>query len=277
MMPSRASQEVTQDIPHFVEAEGCNCRVWYPRQPAQCSVSCKFCRLALTCPLLGRCRRCHQSGHTARECTQAWRSQLITVPSVSVDQALETESRPSGIPDQHFSATASTASTVATVTPSAGHAATVVTGTVSPVTSVRPPVPSVPNVTSTVTPVSTTSATPATATVSPKAPRLLVTGMVFADRIFERTMQKDLQNVDHVTGKEWDIRAMGYLRQSIKGIIEPKEMYLTNGDLLKWTDSDPFSVCDVISNQLSIRNYLKEFVFVMVKGYCTHGIETVKQ
>ena len=190
---------------------------------------------------------------------------------------METESRPSGIPDQHFSATSSTASTVATVTPSAGHAATVVTATVSPVTSVKPPVPSVLNVTSTVTPVSTTSATPTTATVSSKAPRLLVAGMMFADRIFERIMQKNLQNFDHVTGKEWDIRAKGYLRQSIKGIIELKEMYLTNGDLLKWRDSDSFSVCDVISNQLSIRNYLKEFVFVMVKGYWTHGIQTVKQ
>ena len=185
-MPSRGSQEVTQDIPHFVEAEGCNCRVWYPRQPAQCSVCCKFCRRALTCLLLGRYRRCHQSGHAARDCTQAWRSQLIAVPSVSVDQAMETESRPPGIPDQHFSATPSTASTVATVIPSAGHAATVATATDSPVTSVMPPFPSVPNATSTVTPVSTTSATPTTATVSSKALRLLVTGKMFADRILER-------------------------------------------------------------------------------------------
>ena len=199
------------------------------------------------------------------------------MPSVSVDQAMETESRPPGIPDQHFSATASTASTVATVTPSAGHAATVVTATVTPVTSVMPLVPSVPKVTSTVTHVSTTSATPTTPTVSSKDPRLLVTGKMFADRIFERITQKDLPDFDHVTGKEWDIRAKGYLRQSIKGIIEPKEMYLTNGDLLKWADSDLCSVCDVISNQLSIRNYLEEFVFVMVKGYRTHGIETVKQ
>ena len=79
-----------------------------------------------------------------------------------------------------------------------------------------PPFPSVPNVTSTDTPVSTTSATPTTATVSSKALRLLVTGKMFADRILERITQKDLQNFDQVTGKEWDIRAKGYFRQSVK-------------------------------------------------------------
>ena len=42
---------LTQDIPCFVEVEGCNCRVWYPRQPAQCSICREFGHRAPACPL----------------------------------------------------------------------------------------------------------------------------------------------------------------------------------------------------------------------------------
>ena len=46
---------LTQDIPCFVEVEGCNCRVWYPRQPAQCLICREFGHRAPACPLSGRC------------------------------------------------------------------------------------------------------------------------------------------------------------------------------------------------------------------------------
>ena len=69
---------LAQDIPSFVRVENCECRVWYPRQPPQCSICRKFSHRAPACPLSGLCRRCRQPGHVARECTQAWG------PSVSV-------------------------------------------------------------------------------------------------------------------------------------------------------------------------------------------------
>ena len=33
---------LTQDIPYFIEIESCNCRVWYRRQPSQCSICREF-------------------------------------------------------------------------------------------------------------------------------------------------------------------------------------------------------------------------------------------
>ena len=69
---------LAQDIPSFVRVESCECRVWYPRQPPQCSICRKFGHRAPACPLSGLCRRYRQPGHVARECTQAWG------PSISV-------------------------------------------------------------------------------------------------------------------------------------------------------------------------------------------------
>ena len=62
---------LAQDIPSFVRVENCECRVWYPRQPPQCSICREFGHRALTCPLSGLCRCSRQPGHVARECTQA--------------------------------------------------------------------------------------------------------------------------------------------------------------------------------------------------------------
>ena len=76
------------DIPQFVEVEGCICRVWYPRQQPQCSVCREFGHRAPACPLSGRCRRCHQPGHMARECTQAWDQPFSVSPT---DHSMETE------------------------------------------------------------------------------------------------------------------------------------------------------------------------------------------
>ena len=59
-------------VPSVVNVRGCDCRVWYPGQPAFCSV-CRSCgHLPRACPLSGLCRRCKQPGHVARECLQAW-------------------------------------------------------------------------------------------------------------------------------------------------------------------------------------------------------------
>ena len=94
---------LTQDIPCFVEVEGCNCIIWYPRQPAQCSICREFGHRAPACPLSGRCRCCRQPGHVTRQCTQAWGSPSpVLTTLVPPDHAMETEdatSSSSAVPD----------------------------------------------------------------------------------------------------------------------------------------------------------------------------------
>ena len=83
---------LTQGIPCFVEVEGYSCRVWYSRQPAQCSICRETGHRAPACPLSGCCRRCHQPGHVARECTQAWGPSFSAPHStVPPDYSMETE------------------------------------------------------------------------------------------------------------------------------------------------------------------------------------------
>lgn len=63
---------LTDDIPCFVRIAGSDCRVWYARQPAQCSICRVAGHRAPDCPLTGRCRRCKQPGHMARDCRHVW-------------------------------------------------------------------------------------------------------------------------------------------------------------------------------------------------------------
>ena len=60
------------DIPYFVTICECKCRVWYARQPAHCTICRQSGHRGPSCPLSGLCGRCHQAGHMARECKQAW-------------------------------------------------------------------------------------------------------------------------------------------------------------------------------------------------------------
>ena len=60
------------DLPYFLSVCGCQCRVLYRGQPIQCFVCRALGHRAQACPLSGRCRYCHQVGHMARDCAQAW-------------------------------------------------------------------------------------------------------------------------------------------------------------------------------------------------------------
>ena len=166
-----------RDIPQYVEVEGCSSRVWYPRQPAQCSVCKEFGHCAPACPLSGPCQHCHQLGHMARECTQAWGPLFSAPRSVLPDHSMEIEDE---VPvpvttntDTSFSVPVPVTSSSVITTPSSVSAscslatatATTATATISPVSvTASKPCSLVTGTTATVT---TTSTSTAAATISP--------------------------------------------------------------------------------------------------------------
>lgn len=74
---------ITKDVPGLVTIAGCECRVWYRRQPAFCAVCRKLGHRSRGCPLNGLCRRCRRPGHQARECTNAWAPAVDAVPGAA--------------------------------------------------------------------------------------------------------------------------------------------------------------------------------------------------
>ena len=63
---------LSKDIPGVVTIAGFECRVWYRRKPAFCEICKKLGHRSRACPLDGLCRRCHQPGHHAHSCRNAW-------------------------------------------------------------------------------------------------------------------------------------------------------------------------------------------------------------
>lgn len=57
-----------RDVPPRIYVLRYPCRVWYRDQPLTCLI-CSLRHRVSDCPLRGRCRRCRQPGHIARDCT----------------------------------------------------------------------------------------------------------------------------------------------------------------------------------------------------------------
>ena len=83
---------LSKDIPSAVYVSGFDCRVWYARQPPQCSICNKSGHRNRDCPLSGLCRRCRQPGHRAKECKQAWGPTRSAVPVEECTEVLVSDS-----------------------------------------------------------------------------------------------------------------------------------------------------------------------------------------
>ena len=58
-------------IPRLVIINGFRCKVWYKGQPLKCDI-CSGDHKAASCPHKGKCIRCGEKGHFARDCRNPW-------------------------------------------------------------------------------------------------------------------------------------------------------------------------------------------------------------
>ena len=243
-----------RDIPQFVEVDRCNCRVWYLRQPAQCSVCREFGHRAPACPLSGRCRRCHQPGHMARECTQAWGPSLsaprtadhsieteeVPVTIVSVSNVTKTSSSvtPAASATSATSAVTNTSSSVTTARSTAAASTSSSTVTVTTIPSSPAAVATVPSILPS-SPVSTASVS------KPTSPRPLLSSKVFLSRLMNRPQVE----VPHF---EDNFKFKAYIKQQVKRMLESKELGAKSEDLLEWTRDEIFDICNVFCDKFSM-------------------------
>ena len=93
-----AKVTLVKDLPSSVRTAGFDARLWYQGQPQSCPVCRQFGHRVRNCPLNGLCRRCHQPGHMARECSSR-RPTVDPVTSVPAAGADPTMSDDEGDPD----------------------------------------------------------------------------------------------------------------------------------------------------------------------------------
>ena len=80
--------ESVQSIPSSLSVSNFPVRIWHPGQPVICPICHEPGHLPQACPFSGRCLRCKQPGHRARDCKQAWGPSAAPVTSpVSVSSS----------------------------------------------------------------------------------------------------------------------------------------------------------------------------------------------
>ena len=57
-------------IPRFLSIDGIRCKVWYREQPLRCDI-CSGPHKVASCPMRGKCMKCHKEGHVRRDCPVA--------------------------------------------------------------------------------------------------------------------------------------------------------------------------------------------------------------
>ena len=68
-------------IPRFLIIDGSCCKVWYREQPLRCDIYSEPHKVA-SCPLRGKCMKCHQEGHVRQDCPIVWHSTPASLPVV---------------------------------------------------------------------------------------------------------------------------------------------------------------------------------------------------
>lgn len=83
---SRVVQMVIRNvISPFISIRGVRCKIWYRGQPLQCTTCHKVGHKSAECPLRGKCFRCRQGGHLARNCQATVGAQPAVDTSVEMD------------------------------------------------------------------------------------------------------------------------------------------------------------------------------------------------
>ena len=71
-------------IPRFLSIDGIRCKVWYREQPLRCDI-CSGPHKVASCPMRGKCMKCHKEGHIRRDCPVIWRTTPASSPVDSSD------------------------------------------------------------------------------------------------------------------------------------------------------------------------------------------------